>query len=370
MPTRISVPLVAPVLLVAAVGVAGYSVVRYHPAIVVTYLLAAVALALHLWSGPRPTGRRDWAPGLSAGLVVTGVLTWLVPGFTYLAADRAAMVRGLLAGACVTSAAVLVIGRRRAGDVALAIAVTGYLAASAVLIRGDPAPAIDVWYTLQGAADALGEGRNIYREVWLGPPGVMAAFTYLPWTAVLLAPARWLAGDVRYALVAVTAVAALTLRALSRSRPDRAGERLTGPVTGRRSGSGGAAGSAAGHRHPGRAGLDRTAAARLPGRRGMGAVAWPDDVSAIVLLALGMACKQHLALLLPTARRLAAVRRAPCCADRHRRGGASRRPGCWPTPGPSSTTRCSCWSGSRRCGSPTASTCSPSTSGRGYRPSG
>ncbi len=298
MPTRISVPLVAPVLLVAAVGVAGYSVVRYHPAIVVTYLLAAVALALHLWSGPRPTGRRDWAPGLSAGLAVTGVLTWLVPGFTYLAADRAAMVRGLLAGACVTSAAVLVIGRRRAGDVALAIAVTGYLAASAVLIRGDPAPPIDVWYTLQGAADALADGRNIYDQVWLGPPGVMAAFTYLPWTAVLLAPGRWLAGDVRYALVAVTVVAALTVRYLPGRRSAEASDPLTGTTRGAAAGA-----AALLMLLPGTATQVEQAWTEPLLLAGLAGAAWALSrgrmTTAIVLLALGMACKQHMALLLP-----------------------------------------------------------------------
>ena len=35
---------------------------------------------------------------------------------------------------------------------------------------------------------------------WQDSPGIQDAFTYLPWTTVLLAPGRWLGGDVRWAL--------------------------------------------------------------------------------------------------------------------------------------------------------------------------
>lgn len=287
-PPKIAAPPVAAALLVGAMAVVAYSVVRYHPAIVLTYLAAAVALLIQLLAQPQAgtsagaSGAR--AVGLSAALALSGVLVWLIPAFTYLTPGPAATVRGLLAGAAVAAALVLALPLRTAGDLALIIAVCGYLAASAVLIRADPAPAIDVWYTLQGAADALGQGRNVYREVWLGPPGVMAAFTYLPWTAVLLAPGRWLAGDVRYALVALTVLAALTLRTTSRTAA--------------------AAGAAA-------------LLLLLPGTATQVEQAWTEPLllaclagaavamsrgrmlAAIAMLALGMACKQHLVLLLP-----------------------------------------------------------------------
>jgi hypothetical protein len=120
----------------------------------------------------------------------------------------------------------------------------------------------------------------------------MAAFTYLPWTAVLLAPARWLTGDVRVGLVAATVLAALALRAL-------AGRSAAAPENVRV-----AAGLAA-------------LFLVLPGTATQVEQAWTEpllfaclalaalalarqrQVSAIVLLALGLACKQHLALLLP-----------------------------------------------------------------------
>jgi hypothetical protein len=287
-PPRIATPPVAAALLVSATAVAGYSVVRYHPAIVLTYLAAAVVLLVQLLAQPRAAtpavASGAAAVGLSAALALSGVLVWLVPAFSYLTPGPATTVRGLLAGAAVTTALALALPLRTAGDLALIIAVCGYLAASAVLIRADPAPSIDVWYTLQGAADSLGAGRNIYREIWLGPPGVMAAFTYLPWTAVLLAPGRWLAGDVRYALVALTVLAALILRTTSRARA--------------------AAGAAA-------------LLLLLPGTATQVEQAWTEPLllaclagaavalsrgrmlAAIAMLALGMACKQHLALLLP-----------------------------------------------------------------------
>jgi len=73
-----------------------------------------------------------------------------------------------------------------------------YGVSSVLAIRTDPAPKIDVWVTLQQAADAMARGENFYAVTWVDSPGVQDAFTYLPWTAVLLAPGRWLAGDVRW----------------------------------------------------------------------------------------------------------------------------------------------------------------------------
>lgn len=269
-------------------GVAGYSVVRYHPAIVACYVVAAVMLALHLL---RP-GRSSSAArrrGMVAALALSGLLTWLVPSFTYLGPDAAGIVRAVLGSAAMLAAAALALPRRHAGDAAVGLAVTGYLVATWLLVRGDPAPSIDVWYTLQGSADALAAGRDLYDEVWLGPPGVMGAFTYLPWTAVLLAPGRWLAGDVRWALAVVTVLTVVTMRVLpGRRRPAH-------PV---------AAGAAA-------------LLLVLPGTATQVEQAWTEPllvaclagaawalrrdrmVAAVLFLALGLACKQHLALLLP-----------------------------------------------------------------------
>jgi len=77
---------------------------------------------------------------------------------------------------------------------------------------------------LQGAADAVLHGRDMYTQVWPNSPGVTDAFTYLPWTAVLLAPAKLLAGDVRWGLAAAELGLAAVIVAFGRGRgPERAG---------------------------------------------------------------------------------------------------------------------------------------------------
>ncbi|MFN8078817.1 MAG: hypothetical protein U0Q19_04555 [Kineosporiaceae bacterium] len=287
--------------LAVVTGLSAYSVVRYRPAIVAGYLVAAVVLAVVLVRSRRPhrsgAGQdREARWGPAAALIGSGLITGWVPAFTYLTPDAAARVRWILAGAGVLSGLLVLIpgearGRwtpRRAADAALALAIIGYLGATVLLLRGDPAPEIDVWYTLQGAADSLARGRDIYREVWVGPPGVMAAFTYLPWTALLLAPGRWLAGDVRVALTAISVLAVLVVRGMHRPGRD---PRIT-------------AGAAA-------------LLLLLPGTATQVEQAWTEPLlaaclvvavhavlagrwtRAILALAIGMACKQHLVLLLP-----------------------------------------------------------------------
>lgn len=289
------------IALAAATGLSAYSVVRYRPAIVAGYLVAAVVLAAVL-VGSRSTRRsaagRDgdarWGP--AAALISSGLITWWVPVFSYLPPDAAGRVRWILAGAGVLGGLLVLIPAatwtrwtpHRAANAALGLAITGYLVATVLLLRGDPAPEIDVWYTLQGAADSLARGHNIYREVWVGPPGVMAAFTYLPWTALLLAPGRWLAGDVRVALAAITVMTALVVRGMHRPGRD---PRIT-------------AGAAA-------------LLLVVPGTATQIEQAWTEPLlaaclvvaahgilggrwlRAILALAIGMACKQHLVLLLP-----------------------------------------------------------------------
>ena len=76
-----------------------------------------------------------------------------------------------------------------------------------------------MWVTLQQASDALARGENFYDMTWTDSPGVQDAFTYLPWTTVLLAPGRWLGGDVRWALAFWSVVLFAGIWALARPRP-------------------------------------------------------------------------------------------------------------------------------------------------------
>ena len=74
------------------------------------------------------------------------------------------------------------------------------------MIRASPRPAIDVWYMYQAASTGILHGLNPYGLHWSsGIIGEVAnGFSYLPGSALMLAPFQWLFGDVRYGLIAAT----------------------------------------------------------------------------------------------------------------------------------------------------------------------
>ncbi len=162
---------------------------------------------------------------------------------------------------------------------------------------------------------------------WHGSPGVTDIFSYLPFTLVLLAPGRWLLGDVRWALVAWTMAGVACVLALGRWRSASAwGAALLlllmpGTTT-----------------QVEQAWTEPLLFALLAG--------WAVLVSrdrawwAVLPLALALASKQHIALLLPLLAVWPRVRRAPY--RRHRRGsrGRSSLRGSSPRRRPSGTTPC------------------------------
>ena len=290
----------APLALVGGAAVATYSVPRYHVLIVTTYLVLLGVLAVTTVRA-RPTraagdsaddstdataqtaGRGGDRIGGAVALVAAGLAIWLVPAFSYVPAPRETVLRFVTGICAVLAAAALASSWRRGPHAAVALAAITYTATAAAVVRLDPAPRIDVWYTLQGAADGLARFENLYEQVLVGPPGRMAAFTYLPWTAVALAPGRWLGGDVRWALVAVTLATAAVMLVLGGRRAPLAATLLlllpgtltqveqawTEPLL-----------------------LGCLAAAVLAVRRG---VAW----WAVLPLAVALASKQHVVLVLP-----------------------------------------------------------------------
>ena len=278
---------IGPLVLVGGMSVATFSVVQYRLGIVAAYTALAVFLGLALALGR--AGRLDRG-STAAALVLTAVSIVTVHAYTYLLPADARALRWWLAATALLAALAFGLPLRRGPDLGLGLALTGYLVAAVTLIRLDPAPKIDVWVTLQQASDALAAGKNIYTQTWVGSPGVQDAFTYLPGTAVLLAPGRLLAGDVRWMLVAVTVAAVIAVR-LS------AGRGPLGPAVP-------AAGAGA-------------LLLLLPGTSTQVEQAWTEPllfaclagwavatrlgrtVPAVVLLALGLASKQHLVLLLP-----------------------------------------------------------------------
>jgi hypothetical protein len=248
-----------------------WSVVRYRLAIVLVVTSAAALLATALV--------RRWRPAavprgyLAAALLACGLVTELVPFFSYTApAERRALAHTVAAG----------------------IAVLTFVVSSAAAIVLDPAPRIDVWVTLQQAADGLSHGQNMYTMTWRDSPGIQDAFTYLPWTAVLSAPGRWLVGDVRWALLVLGIAAVACTAALGRGTgPARAGRTSAGALTA------------------------VTLLALAPGSITQAEQAWTEPMLlaalacwallvrrghpwwAVLPLAVGCASKQHLAVLLP-----------------------------------------------------------------------
>lgn len=194
-------------------GMLQWSVVRFRVVIVLTLTVAAMLLALWLIRRSRfalsPTAAAVALSG-SAPIAV------LVPLWSYLPAGTERALCVVFAVAAVTCAVLIRI--RRSPALIWGSALATYLVAGAVAIRTDPHPRIDVWVTLQQAADALAHGRNFYSVIWVDSPGVKDAFTYLPWSAVLLSPGRLLAGDVRWMLLVWVIVAAVGMWLLGRDR--------------------------------------------------------------------------------------------------------------------------------------------------------
>jgi hypothetical protein len=265
-----------------------WSVVRYR--LVIVAVLAAAALALALWQWRR--ARVAPTPATTCAMLAGSALATLtVPLFSYLGPSGLAVATTLLVAGPLAAAALLWSGRERQAVAAAAVAVTAYAAAAATAVVSDPAPRIDVWVTLQQASDALARGESFYEVTWTGSPGIQDAFTYLPLTAVLLAPGRWLAGDIRWALLAWTLAAAAGAWVLA-TRGTEAGSRWRA-----------AAVTALLLLAPGT--LTQVDQAWTEPLLLAGIVWWAVLVDrgrawwAVVPLALACASKQHLALLLP-----------------------------------------------------------------------
>jgi hypothetical protein len=80
-------------------------------------------------------------------------------------------------------------------------------------------PRIDVWLLLQQSSQGLLHGHDMYRQHWAHSTGLQAVYPYLPGTTLLLAPFRWLLGDVRFGLLLAIFVAAVVTRRLAPQAP-------------------------------------------------------------------------------------------------------------------------------------------------------
>jgi hypothetical protein len=100
------------------------------------------------------------------------------------------------------------------GAPAALAAVTGVVT---VVVVSDPR--IDVWYLLQQSSDGLLHGSDMYRQHWSRSHGLQAVYPYLPLTTVLLAPFRWLLGDVRFGLLVASLASSYAVRRAAPTAP-------------------------------------------------------------------------------------------------------------------------------------------------------
>jgi hypothetical protein len=200
-------------------GVLQWSVVRFRVSIVLTLTVCTALLAWWLARRLVLVVPRWLAPAV---VVASLVITLTVPLFTYLRGGWLTAALVVLTTGGLGCAVLLTRPGRRAAVAAYALAVATHTALAVVAVLGDKAPRIDVWVVLQQGADALGRGENIYTQQWTDSPGVQDFFPYLPWMAVLTAPGRWLAGDVRWAVLLWSLVLFAGLWALARGRVERA----------------------------------------------------------------------------------------------------------------------------------------------------
>lgn len=193
-----------------------HSVADFQPLTVVGLTLCLPALLGLLALTRRHGLAAPPAWSVAAALALSALAVASLRYFAYLPDGPKAANRWLVVGADLLCAALWLVPRRAARTAALLLAGAALVATTWVAVRYDPVPRIDVWLSLDQGSTGLLHGHDPYASSWVGSPGVGDAFTYLPTTLVLLAPFRWVFGDVRWGL---TVALLLTALLLARWRP-------------------------------------------------------------------------------------------------------------------------------------------------------
>lgn len=148
-----------------------------------------------------------------AGLAAAAVCVALGP-FMAGPADRHHGVWYAMSRIAAYPAAAAVLGTLRRPR--LAPAALALIAATALLrILATPTPPIDVHYLLTDSTRGLIHGLDMYRQSWPGSHGLQHEYPYLPMTSVLLLPAWLLTHEVRVGLLAASVLAVLAARRLA-----------------------------------------------------------------------------------------------------------------------------------------------------------
>jgi hypothetical protein len=175
-----------------------------------------------------------WLPqvGVAAAALTVGLapLIWHPRYFAHGAGWTASQILAALAGLLAAATVMPVKGvsdwlgsRRWPFWIALSL----ISAAGVTMIASAPKPHIDVFFLLQGSTKGLFRGDDMYRQQWAETRasyfshGLFDVYPYLPWTSVLLAPFRVIFGDIRYGLVLSLAISAVIARRLGATSPAR-----------------------------------------------------------------------------------------------------------------------------------------------------
>ncbi|MDP9094426.1 MAG: hypothetical protein M3N95_16195 [Actinomycetota bacterium] len=162
------------------------------------------------------------APGGAAVFaLIAGASVLFVPMYTYLPAGDFGWLTVAMAVGAGAFAGATVWTKPRLAWPLWAVGVLIVLGGLVAVVALDPAPRIDVWVILQQSSSGLGHLQNFYAMQWTKSPGWQSLYPYLPVTTLVLAPFRWLIGDVRIGLLACVVVSALLLirRGWARAHP-------------------------------------------------------------------------------------------------------------------------------------------------------
>lgn len=175
----------------------------YSSATVIAGTILATALTMHVGSA-QPMG----LPWAAAGLACLGsaVAILAVAGFgSMLTAAQERLVVVTMSAVLISAVGLAAAGLTRTSVMVAAVAFTAY---AALNVHQGPV-AIDVYHFSNQAADMVLRN-DVYTGHWTGllpndTKAVREGYPYLPMNVVLLAPFRWLFGDVRWGLVACLA---------------------------------------------------------------------------------------------------------------------------------------------------------------------
>jgi hypothetical protein len=131
--------------------------------------------------------------------------------FLYIGGGDLLAIHLLSSVAAVAAAILLVVdGRRLQVMSALVFALAAATGIVTIVLISNPN--IDVWDLLQQSSTGLLHGDDMYRQHWLHSTGLQSVYPYLPASTLVLAPFRWVLGDVRYGLLAASLLTAWLLR--------------------------------------------------------------------------------------------------------------------------------------------------------------